>query len=1120
MREWPPQSAEVVLSASDLTRFQACAHATALDLRFLRGEPLVPAASDESAELLQAKGNEHEAAFLAGLRSTGRTIATIEREADLDVAVARTVEALHQGPDVIYQAALRSGPWSGYADFLERVERPSRLGEFSYEVVDTKLKRSPAPSHLLQLCLYADLLGELQGLVPASVHVVLGDGKRASFATADFAAYTRRLRERLGAFVGAPSPTQPEPVTACALCRWREYCEGEWRTTDSLSQVAGIRRNQRDRLEAAGISTMAGLGASTGEIRRFDREILAGLRQQARLQTARRQGGAPAAELRPIRPGLGLARLPLPSPGDLFFDMEGDPLIEGGLEYLFGVYDEATGRPRFRTFWAHRREDERTALASVLRLFDEHLRRYPDAHIYHYNHYEVTALKRLASRDGVGEGVLDELLRQQRFVDLYRVVQQGIRTSEPGYSLKDLEIFFAGSRGDGVTTAAGSVVAYERYRQSGDAAVLEEIRAYNETDCRSTHGLRDWLTGLRPAGMPWWPRLQADDADAETSGIDRLEAERLRLRAVLAPARPRLGDGPVDLLFELAFFHQREDKPAWWAIFDRKKRESAELIDDLECVGGLIAEGMPRPVKRSRVQAYRFPPQETKLRSDATASVQAEGLSNEKRPAIDIVALDAVAGTAELRFGPSWRDIPLALDLVPGDPLRKKEQKNAIARVIADVAAGGTRYPAIVDLLTRSAPRLTGHTPGMPIIAGDAELVEATASAVSRLDGSCLPIQGPPGTGKTYVSSHVILGLLRAGKRVGVASNAHKAIDNLMIAVADRAREQGYRLNAVKRDRSDEPIDHLIAAATDNDDPMLASASLVGGTAWLFSREELDRAFDYLFVDEAGQVALANIVAIGTAARNLVLVGDPMQLGQPVQGVHPGDSGLSALEYLLAGRRTMPPDRGIFFPETRRLHPEICRFVSDLAYDARLHSIAGAERQGLVLDRADPRLAPSGIRFVEVEHEGRSQSSPEEGEIVRALWLDLLRHGFRDRDGAVRRLAPDDILVVAPYNAHVNLLQRVLPTGARVGTVDRFQGQEAPVSILSLATSSGQELPRDVDFLFSRSRLNVALSRAQALAIVVASPRLLDVACSTVEQMRLVNAFCSLREYAGGKPDL
>ena len=252
MRKSPTSAGSVVLSASDLTRFQGCAHATSLDLRFLRGEKLTPSESDEVAILLQEKGDEHERAYVDRLRADGRTVVTIEHGADLVAAVAETVKALHEGPDVVYQAALLTGVWSGYADFLERVPQPSRLGDHSYEISDTKLKRTPTPAHLLQLCLYADLLADLQGVAPRFVHVVLGDGRRESFETRDFAAYTRRLRSRLELFVKKPKPTRPEPVPACALCRWREHCESEWATTDSLCLVAGIRRSQRDKLESAG----------------------------------------------------------------------------------------------------------------------------------------------------------------------------------------------------------------------------------------------------------------------------------------------------------------------------------------------------------------------------------------------------------------------------------------------------------------------------------------------------------------------------------------------------------------------------------------------------------------------------------------------------------------------------------------------------------------------------------------------------------------------------------------------------------------------------------------------------------------------------------------------------
>ncbi len=379
-----------------------------------------------------------------------------------------------------------------------------------------------------------------------------------------------------------------------------------------------------------------------------------------------------------------------------------------------------------------------------------------------------------------------------------------------------------------------------------------------------------------------------------------------------------------------------------------------------------------------------------------------------------------------------------------------------------------------------------------------------------------MPIQGPPGTGKTYVSSRAILDLIRNGRRVGVSSNTHKAIDNLLKAVADRAREEGFELRAIKKisPGQEAPDDADIEATTTNDDGRLFSWPLVGGTAWLFARADHDQAFDYLFVDEAGQVSLANLLAMGTAAKNVVLVGDPMQLSQPIQGSHPGDTGLSALEYALWEYATVPRERGIFLPVSRRMHPAICQYISELVYEDRLKSDEGASRQKLSVPPGHPVLRPAALRFVEVEHEGNSQSSAEEAAAVVDIYLALLGQEFSDRDGGKQAIGPNEILVVSPYNAQVNLLTQKLPSGARVGTVDRFQGQEAPICLISMATSSGDDLPRDIAFLFSVNRLNVAISRAQVLSVVFASPKLLDVPCKSIDQMRLVNALCAVHHYS------
>jgi uncharacterized protein len=355
--------------------------------------------------------------------------------------------------------------------------------------------------------------------------------------------------------------------------------------------------------------------------------------------------------------------------------------------------------------------------------------------------------------------------------------------------------------------------------------------------------------------------------------------------------------------------------------------------------------------------------------------------------------------------------------------------------------------------------------------------------------------------------------LLAHGHSVGVASNSHKAIHNLLQAVEEAALERGIRFRGVKKSSRGDPATEFDGPSFDNvgsnDDVVNGAYQLVAGTAWLFADEVLDGSLDYLFVDEAGQVALANLVAMGTSARNIVLLGDQMQLGQPIQGVHPGRSGESTLEYLLDGAATIAPDRGIFLERSFRMAPALCRFVSDAIYDGRLTHDACTQGRPLVLDgTAHPALAPSGLRFLPVDHDACSHRSDEEARVVRELLDSLLGQRCRDEHGVERALSLDDVLVVAPYNVQVELLKRTLPEGARVGTVDKFQGQEAAVTIVSMTTSSDEYLPRSKAFLYSRNRLNVAVSRGKCLAVVVASPRLLDARCGTVEDLGLVNLLC------------
>jgi uncharacterized protein len=1082
------------LSASDLMRFAGCAHATALDLAWLAGCSPVPGEDSEEAALLQRHGDAHEARHLARLKADGRSVIEIDR-AGLTLAegVAATRAALAAGPEVVFQGALVGGSWGGWTDFLERVERPSRLGSYSYEVTDTKLKRAPHPKHVLQLALYSDLLAEVQGVAPERAHVELGDGTRATVRLAEVAAYGRRARGRMERFVAAPPPTRPVPCPDCALCRWQAHCTATLAAEDSLFRVAGITRGQVAKLEVARVATMAALAERREPVRGMAAEKLGRLTAQARLQAARAAG--PAFELRPAVPGKGFDLLPEPSPGDIFYDIEGDPHVDGGLEYLHGLWAEDMG---FRAVWAHDRTAEAEALRAVLGVLRERMA-YPGARIYHYAAYEVTALRRLTASHGIGEAFLDRLLRERRFVDLYQVVRGGLIASEPDYSIKSLEVFTGIERKGEVKTAGGSVVAYEAWRESGEQPILDEIEDYNRIDCVSTQRLRDWLVEIRPAGP--WPAAVESGAAREVKD----DADAAALRAELAASG--MDEVRQRMLFNLGRYHRREAKPAWWAIFDSLGQETDALIDSLDCLGGLEAVGPERAEGGSLVRDYRFPEQETRLRAgDRPTTSLAEPFLE-----VGLAALDRRQRRATVKLGAGGPHLPERLSLHPATPVRTGVIEAAVRAVVAD-QRGQRRFRALDDLLERRPPRLAGGA--LADLAGG-DPVEGAVRAVLGMLDTVLPIQGPPGTGKTYVAARAILALVAAGRRVAVASNSHEAVRTLLMscleALPDDAsgltledvelahklgmREDGYGEARIRRSRR-------------TDDPLWGRADVVGGTAFFFARRGFEAAFDTLVVDEAGQVSLANLVGMGRCARNIVLVGDPCQLPHVVQGAHPWPASLSCLDWLIGDHDTVPADRGIFLPLSRRMHPKLCRFVSEQVYEGRLASHPDTARQRV----SGTRWPEAGAHLVEVPHAGNAQVAQEEIAAIRGAIDGLTRGAWTDRHGLTRALGHGDIIVVAPYNAQVNALRAALPELVRVGTVDRFQGQEAPVCLVSMTASSIEEVPRGMEFLFSRNRINVAVSRAKALALVFASPRLLEARCATVDQLRLVNVLCALRE--------
>jgi predicted RecB family nuclease len=1132
----------VVYSASDLAAAARCEYALLRDFDARLGRGPAVAVEDELLARTAALGTEHERRRLDEYRDEfGDAVAIIGRPAytlaGLTAAAEATRRAIDDRAPVVYQAAMFDGQFAGFADFLV-------LDGDRYRVTDTKLARSAKVPALLQLAAYADALADSGVPVAPEAELELGDGTVVRYRVGDLIPVYRSQRALLQRVLdehyaaGTPVRWEDRDVNACLRC---DLCTEQLRATDDLLLVAGMRITQREKLIDAGITTLTELAGRDVPVPDLAPSALNKLTEQAKLQVRQRDTGTPQFEIVDPRP---LALLPEPDPGDLFFDFEGDPLWtadghDWGLEYLFGVL-EAAGN--FHPLWAHSRVDERKVLTDFLAMVKKRRRRRPNMHIYHYAPYEKTALLKLAGRYGVGEDEVDELLRSGTLVDLYPLVCKSIRVGAESFSLKALEQLYMGSqlRAGDVTTAAESITSYARYcelRAAGEfddaASVLKEIEDYNHYDCLSTRELRNWLmlrayeSGVVPVGAQPVPQGNTvEDRDQLTMALsaftgDAGVGERTPEQTALALVSAARG------------YHRREDKPFWWAHFDRLNFPVEEWADDTDVflaeTASVDADWHTPPRARKPRRRVRLngelargdlmtnvfalyeppaPPGMTENR-DRRAAGRAEVTAVDD-PAVptDVLIVERVGND-----GAAFHQLPFAL--TPGPPIPTTPLRESIEATAAAVVAGLPRLPgtAVIDVLLRRAPRTKG---GSPLPRGADTADDITAAALD-LDSSYLAVHGPPGTGKTHTAARVIKSLVTEhGWRVGVVAQSHATVENLLDCVIDAGLDPARV--AKKRHDHDAPRWQEIES---NEYPAFVAdhaGCAIGGTAWDFANANRvpPGSLDLLVIDEAGQFCLANTIAVAPAAANLLLLGDPQQLPQVSQGTHPEPVDSSALEWLVDGRRTLPDERGYFLDRSYRMHPAVCAAVSALSYEGRLHSHECTQARHL--DGQRP-----GVHVSAVEHQGNSTESPEEADAIAAHIDGLLGRAWTDERGT-RPLAASDVLVLAPYNAQVTLIRRRLTAAGlgavRVGTVDKFQGGQAPVVFVSMTASSADVVPRGISFLLNRNRLNVAISRAQYAAVIVRSRLLTEYLPGTPPGLIDLGAFLALtRDYCdGGDP--
>jgi predicted RecB family nuclease len=1121
--------AERLLTPSKITAWLDCAHFLTLQHEVEAGVRTVESSPfGEMAQMLVDKGLEHERAVLERYRAEGLSVFEVP---DRDKAnnesfqqwVDRVGDVFADRHDVVFQMPFVHEGIRGIADFLRRVDDADGDG-FTWEPIDAKLARNAAkPGHVLQLCFYAEAIEATTGRLPELLRIELGSGRSETARVADVLAYWRRLRGQLATLLtqGAEVDTRPKPCDHCQFCDFELVCDAQWRAADSLVHVAGLRSADRLTLQQNGVTTIAALAELDRDIATLDAARRDTFVRQARLQVQARNAPDekppfelletrastdPLADDLDARDQIGFAALPAPDDGDVFLDFEGHPFWHADAElfFLFGLIERSpAGSWEFTGFWAHTKEEEAVATKALIDHLAERRAQFPDMHVYHYNHTERSSLERLVKEHGVAELALEQLITTGQFVDLLPIVKGAMQVGVEGYGLKHIERLTDYERGHDIDKGSGAVVEYEAWMRSREQPMLDRIAAYNEDDVRATRALRDWLVTQRPVGMPWRPAvLGRDEPDAE------LDA---RIEALHA-----FGPGTVEhLMGDLLGYWRRERRVVSADAYRLSIADEVEQFESLSAITRLTFQGFEPQVLKNGKPAkwpwarFTFPTQPIDVEI-TRGSKLIVAVNEQEWVFLTVAEIDHDASRLAVTWdGEAAEKAIYPSSLVHYEWFREGAKLTALEELADEMLAGRADRVAHA-ILRRDLPAFEpGRGPEGAVFVGN---VDAICSWVTGLARSYVPIQGPPGTGKTFTGAHMIRTLVNAGLRVGVTAMSHAAIDNLMGAVVERFEAEGdsENLRAVRKAKSG-PVDG-VQYVDDNQRVAEGDFNVIAGTTWLFASQSMrDNPVDVLVVDEAGQLGLADTLAATISATNVILLGDPQQLAQVSKASHPGGAGASALEHLLGDALTVPPDRGVLLETTWRMHPDVCGFISEVMYGGKLHSHATCGGQSAA--------GQTGLRWLRAEHKGRSTESPEEAALVVAKVEELLGQPWTDQHGVTRPLTAADFMVVAPYNDQrrcIGALLRANPVtrGVEVGTVDKFQGQEAAVVLFSMTTSSSEFMPRTADFLFSKNRLNVAISRARCLAFLVCTAELLDTRAGDVEEMKLISALCAFVERA------
>jgi uncharacterized protein len=1175
-----------------------CGHSLWRDIQHAAGELPGPVVFKDELRALRSKlGVSHEQKWLDRLAAMGVNITEVGAEGADDERVARTLAAIEAGAEAIHGGRIAFGRWNGEPDLLIRsdvIRRIRGAATFNsasatttrYEAGDMKLSGDLAVTALLQVGLYAELLDLIQG-IPVSdrhqheMHFFLGaadddqDGGELqglrSWSTAAVGAYVRRHMSNVEVAWdnnGASLPADPEPVDYCGRCAWERNCDAVWRDKRDLVLVAGLRRDERRALKRVGVDTVGELAGdppvAAEAIPMHERR--SHLVRQADLQEKSLNLPVPLHELRPPTRGVfereevrrGFARLPAAGTRGIYLDFERYDFNErevSGIEsraIMAGLAVDAGSAEATSASYQHAfaptPDNERVMFEELVTLIASHLpfRNSDDdarTPVFHFSAFEPSTFARLSEEYGIGADLLDQI----DFVDLrditVRVATIGVET----YSLKELERLTKYERTVPLKEVQLAAIQYYKYLMAETEAEANTHKqllvGYNEDDCRSLIHLRAWLESIRAAYTKEYPtekwgpeprperikktsekaiRMQAEWALLQKRLEDAIQEHHARSEAAEAAGERHLEEWHR-WCADLAGFQLRERTGAFLGRVRTYTLSGHSLHDEPKAIGNVEAHSEG---------GYTFPDQLITLREEDDV----ESVVGSRIYQGEITTLDLTSRRIWVDWGGDEpNECPTTL-LEAG-----KSFGSAVEQAMADFAENALAGPG-ADGVPLTVPSLLWRTPPSWLEALNASGSfgsEIGLEAAKRLQpGEVLVVQGPPGTGKSHLGGRIIKALVERGEHVAVTTQSHAAYQ-IPIGKA------GLPPSMVRISEDEHPIWKKATAKKLaqwlDDQP----AGVSGGTKRILAHVDLTQGFDTLIVDEAGQYALADLIAISRCAKKIILLGDPQQLPMVTQAHHPeGPSGLSSINHWIGDGdiQTVDQRAGVFLERTYRLHPAIADFIGDTFYEGRLQIADPAqENLGVTLSVGGSSRQVSPLTLIPVDHSDEGSWSLVEAQAIARFVFTLVSQGEVVMKSGLRRpfasaaldpgadpttaLIPD-ILIVTPYGAQVERIEFALgqqadqPAGidlrpyTRVLTVDKAQGDEAHVAIYSMVRSAVQGARHGAEFILSANRFNVAVSRAEAVAVVVASPKLLDENPSGPKHVKALNPFAALMERA------